>query len=234
MKRLILLTGILLPFLLGAQSFQITNATPNVSGDGSNTVEGHADLKNISSSTKIVRVERIQNNLASGHLNYFCWDECLSPNGNISGNDTIFAGATSTKFKAYLTPAGNMGTSTASYKFLDVNNPSDSIVQQFTFVISTSTSSDKTLAVRNVNELSVAYPNPAGTYTRIDYELSLSAKDAVIKIYNILGSEIRKIELANRQGTISIDTDSMTEGMYLYSLVVNGKTVSTKKFIVKK
>lgn len=234
MKRLILLTGILLPFLLGAQSFQITNATPNVSGDGSNTVEGHADLKNISSSTKVVRVERIQNNLASGHLNYFCWDECLSPNGNISGNDTILAGATSTKFKAYLTPAGNMGTSTASYKFLDVNNPSDSIVQQFTFVISTSTSSDKTLAVRNVNELSVAYPNPAGTYTRIDYELSLSAKDAAIKIYNILGSEIRKIELANRQGTISIDTDSMTEGMYLYSLVVNGKTVSTKKFIVKK
>ena len=127
-----------------------------------------------------------------------------------------------------------MGTSTASYKFFDINNPSDSIVQQFTFVISTSTSSDKTLAVRNVNELSLAYPNPAGTYTRIDYELSGSAKEANIKIYNILGSEIRKIELANRQGTVSIDTDSMTEGMYLYSLVVNGKTISTKKFIVKK
>jgi hypothetical protein len=234
MKRFLLIACILIPVLTVAQSFQITNSTPNVSGDGSTTIEGHADLKNISSSTKIVRVERIQNTLATGHLNYFCWDECLSPNGNISGNDTILAGATSTKFKAYLTPGGNMGTSTASYKFFDINNPSDSIVQQFTFVISTSTSSDKTLAVRNVNELSLAYPNPAGTYTRIDYELSGSAKEANIKIYNILGSEIRKIELANRQGTVSIDTDSMTEGMYLYSLVVNGKTISTKKFIVKK
>lgn len=234
MKKIILLAAVLIPVLLGAQSFQITSATANVTGDGSTTIEGHADLKNISTTTKIVKVERILNNLASGHLSYFCWDECFSPMTNVSGNDTLAPGATSTKFKSYLTPAGNSGTSVIGYRFYDVNNPTDTAVQQFTYVVSTATSADKSLNVKNVNDISIAYPNPAGAFTRVDYELSSLAKDASIKLYNILGSEIRRFELTNRQGTLLIDTDSMSEGMYLYSLVVNGKTLSTRKFIVKK
>lgn len=234
MKRVILLVGLVLPVLLAAQSFQITNAQPNVSGDGTTTVEGHADLKNISSSTKIVKVERILNNLASGHQSYFCWDECFAPPTNVSGNDTLAPGATSTKFKSYLMPGNTSGTSVIAYRFYDINNPSDTAVQQFTYTISTATSADRNIGIRNVNDISVAYPNPAGTFTKVDYELSSQAKDASIKIYNILGTEIRRIELNSRQGSIQIDTDIMTEGMYLYSLVVNGKTISTRKFIVKK
>lgn len=234
MKKILLIAGLLiLPFVLQAQSFQVSNATSNLSGDGSTTLEAHADLKNNSSTEKIVRVERIINNLAPSHQSYFCWNECFAPPTTLSGNDTIAAGATSTKFISYLVPANASGTSSITYKFFDLNNPNDSVVQQFTYTVSVPTSVEKTLT-KSVNDISLAYPNPANSYTRIDYELAAGTREANIRIYNILGSEVRKIELPARQGTVSIDTDGMSEGMYLYSLVANGKTISTRKFIVKR
>jgi len=235
MKRLLLLSGwLILPFCIQAQSLQVLNAQANVSGDGSTTLEAHADIKNTSSTDKIVRCERTQVNTASGHQTYFCWDECYAPPTSISGLDTIAPGATTSIFISYLVPANTNGTSSVMYKFYDVNNPNDSVTQQFTYTISVPTSAEKTLTAKSSHEISTAYPNPAGNFTRIDYDLALSAKDAHVKIYNILGSEIRKIDLHARQGTINLDTENFTEGMYLYSLVVNSKTVSTRKFIIKR
>jgi len=234
MKKLYILGFLLMPFMMKAQSLQILNAQANQNSDGSTTVESHADVKNSSASEKIVRVERIATNLTSGHITYFCWDECFPPSGIISGNDTLAAGATTNIFISYLIPNSINGMSTVTYKYYDVNNPTDSTIQQFSYNVSTTTSVEKTVLAKSISEVSAAYPNPASQYTRIDYDLSTSAREASIKFYNILGSEIRKIDLQNRQGTVNIDVDNMSEGMYLYSLVVNGKTVSTRKFIVKK
>jgi hypothetical protein len=235
MKKLYILGFILMPFLIKAQSLQVLNAQANQNSDGSVTVESHADVKNTSSTEKIVRVERIATNLTSGHITYFCWDDCFAPNGTISGNDTIPAGGTTSIFISYLIPNSINGNSTVTYKYYDVNNPNDSTIQQFAYNVSTTTSTvEKTVLAKSISEVSAAYPNPASQYTRIDYDLSTSAREASIKFYNILGSEIRKVDLQGRQGSVSIDLDNMSEGMYLYSLVVNGKTVSTKKFIVKK
>lgn len=234
MKKLYLLGFIFLPFLIKAQSIQVLNAQANQNSDGSTTVESHADVKNNSSTEKIVRVERVATNLTSGHVTYFCWDECFPPSGAISGNDTLAAGATTNIFISYLIPNSITGISTVTYKYFDVNNPNDSTIQQFSYNVSATTSVEKTVLAKSISEISAAYPNPASQYTRIDYDLSTSARESSIKFYNILGSEIRKIDLQGRQGSVSIDLDNMSEGMYLYSLVVNGKTVSTKKFIVKK
>lgn len=216
-----------------AQSLQVLNATATVNGDYNASLSAHMDLKNTGSNTKYVKAERITSTMASGHANYFCWDQCYSPNVSISsGTDTIAAGATSTKFILYLMANNNTGTSTCTYKFYDTNNPTDTAVQTFTFNVTTPTSADRLLSP-NTHEISAAYPNPSQTITKIDYELGSAAREALIKVYSFLGNEIRKIELPNRQGTLIIDTDELGDGMYLYSLVVNNKTVSTRKFVVR-
>jgi len=76
-------------------------------------------------------------------------------------------------------------------------------------------------------------PNPFSERTAIYYELSESIKTADIYIFNMQGSIVKKIA-ANRSGSIEIQGSELQAGMYLYSLVADGKEVDTKRMILTK
>jgi hypothetical protein len=89
--------------------------------------------------------------------------------------------------------------------------------------------------IPNKFELSQNYPNPFNPATKIRYQLPNESK-VVIKIYNILGSEV--MELVNEQKQAGIyevefNAESLASGTYIYKISADN-FVQTKKMILLK
>jgi hypothetical protein len=98
-----------------------------------------------------------------------------------------------------------------------------------------------TAAITDVEEetemLSVSQnrPNPFTDKTTIELSIPESVSKASLFIYDMSGKQIDRIDIADRGTTnVSITSTGLTEGMYLYSFVADGKIVSTKRMILTK
>lgn len=79
-----------------------------------------------------------------------------------------------------------------------------------------------------------AYPNPANTNATINYSLPSSYKSGKIAIRNMIGKTIKTISISgNSTGKQSFSTSELPNGVYFYSIIGDGKTLSTKKLVVK-
>ena len=78
-------------------------------------------------------------------------------------------------------------------------------------------------------------PNPTSSNTTIRYFIPENAQGAYIVFYDFYGREIKKVEVKETgSGKIEADTQNLSEGVYSYSLIVNGKAVDTKKMVKMK
>jgi len=68
----------------------------------------------------------------------------------------------------------------------------------------------------------------------IKYFFSTQAKHASIMIFNMQGVLQKRYELpaTNGEGVLVVSANEFQAGMYLYSLIINGQEVSTKKMIL--
>lgn len=83
--------------------------------------------------------------------------------------------------------------------------------------------------------LSQNNPNPFSTSTSIEVSVPEQIKTAVLFIYDMSGKQIKRIDIINRGiSHISVTSEGLSEGMYLYSLIADGKVVGTKKMILTK
>ncbi|MFO7524160.1 MAG: T9SS type A sorting domain-containing protein [Ignavibacteriaceae bacterium] len=83
--------------------------------------------------------------------------------------------------------------------------------------------------------LSQNYPNPFNPVTKLNYSLAHSGK-AIIKIYNVLGREIRTLvneEKPAGNHTIEFDAAGLASGVYIYR-IQSGDFVSSKKMLLLK
>ena len=77
-------------------------------------------------------------------------------------------------------------------------------------------------------------PNPFSSLTCIEVAVPESIKSATLFIYDMSGKQIRRIDIAERGvSQISITSEGLSEGMYLYSLIADGKVVGTKKMFIQ-
>jgi len=82
--------------------------------------------------------------------------------------------------------------------------------------------------------LSQNAPNPFTKQTEIKYFVATGVKEAYICIYDLQGKTLQKISAAPGQNSIMIQSSTLPAGMYLYSLVVDGQEVDTKRMILAK
>ena len=61
-----------------------------------------------------------------------------------------------------------------------------------------------------------------------------SVNNVRIEIRDILGSVVREVKLIGGKGVYRLETASMNDGIYFYSVLVNEKLYTTKKFIVNR
>lgn len=78
-------------------------------------------------------------------------------------------------------------------------------------------------------------PNPFSESTEIELNIPASVQTAAVFFYDMTGKQIDKRIITERGATtLSVSGTDLTEGMYLYSLIADGKVTSTKKMILTK
>jgi len=200
---------------------------------------------NISSYPLDVICERTENSIADTVCaNLFCWDICYVPEISVSGIVAITAGALSNNFSGYYYVYGSTGTSVISYCFYDNNNMIDSAC--VIIMYGPNSPDDSVYATVNVgalvgidaptreNEIVDIYPNPASANATLEYSLARGSGSASIVVRNLLGAEIMDLQLKGATGKAIFPVNSMKNGVYFYSLVVDGQIQSTQKLVVNK
>ena len=77
-------------------------------------------------------------------------------------------------------------------------------------------------------------PNPFKEKTVIRFQLADDARDAAICIFDMSGKMLKKLPISWGMESVSINGYELGEGMFLYSLVVNGNEIDTKRMIISK
>ena len=76
-------------------------------------------------------------------------------------------------------------------------------------------------------------PNPFKEQTTISFFIPEASSRASIHIYNLQGKQIKQLNIESRgNGSVTINGYELTPGMYMYSLIVDGQEVGTKKMIL--
>ncbi len=77
------------------------------------------------------------------------------------------------------------------------------------------------------------YPNPADDFANIDYAMSSQTGETKITFYNVLGNEMKEEILDKDQKKVRVSTREWNNGIYLYQLSSEGKSLVTKKLLVR-
>ncbi|MBN1200071.1 MAG: T9SS type A sorting domain-containing protein [Bacteroidales bacterium] len=238
MKKIILLTYLLsiAVFFGYSQSLSLVhNSNPvandeaiNFNGEPSTSViNSFIGVVNNGSTALSVKCKKVEISLIPDTENAFCWDVCYGPDIYVSiGWVDIDPGVTNTAFTGDYSPQNHAGQSIIRYVFFDANNPNDSVCFRALY-------NAYPLGMENhevLASLSAAYPNPASVQASFSYSVERGAT-ALLLVRNVLGSTVKEVSLTG-SGMTSISTLDLSEGIYFYSLVVNGKTESTRKLVV--
>lgn len=219
--------------VLDLSGTDISGGTIHIWDDSTNTTfEADVHILNTASSGFMMGMaKRTVNYDYSGSYNYFCWTACYAPSVSVSPTpDTLYAGQPYTKFHGYFNPGNQSGTASITYTFYDQNNIGDSA--WVTVVYHSDVAGIGASSVTGENKLAAAAPNPANSFSSINYSLKSNVKSGKIVLYNMLGELIREINLEEKQGTVKLSVSEFTAGVYFYSLVADNKVVTTKKLVV--
>lgn len=188
-------------------------------------------LRNLTALDMNVIIEKEVLEDLEGTINYFCWGMCFSPDVFISPNPEPVAANSVTgdgalSFHAMFND-DVFGRVKVRYLAYDERQPDDPISIIVIFHRSGEGVGEA------FAEMSHAYPNPASSVVRFNYELSAS-DNAKVSVYNLLGQEVMSRQLNSLHGQVSFSVADLNDGIYFCNLYVNGQSVKTEKFVVRK
>jgi hypothetical protein len=91
---------------------------------------------------------------------------------------------------------------------------------------------DSSMMEVTVSKLYQNNPNPFNMSTDISYELPQSVRSAALYVYDLQGKQLMKFDVAGGAGKVTIASESLTAGMYIYTLVADGVEVGSKRMIL--
>ena len=77
-------------------------------------------------------------------------------------------------------------------------------------------------------------PNPFTERTTISFTLPDDAKNAYIYIFDMQGKMMKQLPVSPSMQSVTINGYELQAGLYLYSLVINGQEIDTKRMILSK
>lgn len=253
MKKLLLSLALILSVsALSAQRISVTEeATGNVVesgasyfiyGDGSASYGypgGPLQVKFIVKSTAtdsiVIKGEKIENNVVEGSNNDFCLFQCYAPTVYVSP-DVPLGPADEKEFSVHYQPDFEVSYTelldqqqSMTYYIYESNNPDEKFIVNVTFMYTLDGVED----LSKVEMFSNAYPMPASDVVNFDYNFT-SNVNAEVAIYNMMGQEVLRNSVSGMSGKTSINVSDLSDGVYFYSLIVNGAVEKSNKLVIKK
>lgn len=171
---------------------------------------------------------------------FFCTGtQCYSPNSSINwtgpyidlirANEKLPSDSGTTGIAAHYDVCE---TTCADLKVLYRVYPTDGNAKDTAYVtIHYSCATSITEENTSLGSLSDAYPNPSSNGFSVNYTLSASGKNELV-LYDLFGKKHMEISLERNQGSIHLNTTSLSAGVYFYSLIVNGQRAATKQVVI--
>jgi hypothetical protein len=238
----VLLTG--LAVVGFAQSLQLSNNQGIIVANGEIIQLGSPDstelitymnVKNIGTTNKNVLCRKTEIKMLDSTEITMCWaGGCYPPKTNLSPSaQLITPGQTNTEFVGHYTQMAfnhfKSGESVVRWCFFDQQNPNDSVsvlIKYTSYPLGISEKSGR------VAELSNVYPNPASTRATVGFELPAGTSGTLV-IRDMIGKTVYSEQLNGSFGKTVINTLDLSDGIYFCSLLVDGKSVQTRKMIVR-
>ena len=188
-------------------------------------------LRNLTSNDLDVIIKKEVIEDLEGATNYFCWGLCYSPDVFVSPNPVTVAANSVTDEGALsfhtMFDEGVFGKVMVKYYAYDERHPEDAVTINVVFHKSG----------EGVNEASTLhfgqpYPNPASS--TVNFDCNLQGSNATAVIYNLVGQEVMRQEINTFERKLSVSVADLNDGIYFCSVMRNGQTFATVKFVVKK
>ena len=184
-------------------------------------------LRNISGTDLNVVVEKEEITVPEGSMNYFCWGMCFAPSVYVSPAVPMAAGAVSGEGDLgfhFMPVSLNDFASIRYYAYDERDEERISVVVVFN-------------SLEGVNDhaqpmtMGHAYPNPASSVVHFNYAVE---GHLTAVVYNLLGQEVLREDLNANAGQLSLSVADLQDGIYFCTMMVNGRALTTEKFVVKK
>jgi hypothetical protein len=227
-----------------AQSLELSNSHGVIPANAIIIQEGSPDsielitymnVKNVGTKAIDVLCKKSQLSMQETTEVTMCWaGGCYPSSVNISPNaQNMAVGQTITEFVGHYLQSNfqhlQSGESVVRWVFYDQKNVNDSMSVTIKYT-------SYPLGVEDANTrpavLSNAYPNPADANATFSYSIPAGTSGVVI-VRNLLGATMQSERLPSVSGKYSISTGNLGDGIYFYSLMIDGKISQTKKLVVK-
>lgn len=230
-------------FALSAQSYTVTKdgaivesgATYHVWGNGEASwgelniefnVTANENNRLIGEKVVLQNVENTQN--------YICFGQCLTPSVYVTDPNVMSAGQTEVFSAHYLyenTLEEVAGMEQImQYYIYPANDPDNKFIINVIFKFSL----DGVEEINGIEKFSNAYPTPASSVVNFDYNFGSDVNNAMVAIYNMMGQEVLRSDIIGLRGKLSINVNDLADGVYFYSLIVNGVVEKSNKLVIRK
>lgn len=199
-------------------------------------VETNVTFRNTSDHPIVLQVKKLKEKLQKNQGAFFKLGHKMTGlrSSQSQNTYTLQPGETSSEFVAYFSTGFHEGGSSVTYRFFNKEKKSEFADLTINYDVSSSVKSNKLFINQQIN-ISFMYPNPATHYGEFAYRLSTENRSkAEIALHNVLGSEVGRFSLPNNENILRINFKDLDAGVYFYTLVLDEKTIVTKKFVVRK
>jgi len=197
-----------------------------------NTYEKRVDvmLTNSAATPKNFQGARILNAVQEGQESFFCWGICLGPGADSTLDPVAMAAGTSQAMQLHFRPNNVSGTATVTLRFYDETDHNDFSDLTIVFEVAGNVSNDP--ARLGTATLGLPFPAPARESFSVNYAVENSA-NAAIRLTDMAGREVTTQRLSGMSGVQRVSVANVPAGMYLLHLLVDEKSVATRKVVVE-
>lgn len=162
------------------------------------------DVINVSGSTLVLDVVRVENVTSPGWTSAFCFQICSQP--TVDSIRAVMAPNEVVNIAIHFIITGIPDSSTILMKFKNVNNPSEVIYQRFYGI------SQNTAGINQNGDLSevIVYPNPASTVLNLRFQNKAMVH---IELFNSEGKKVLE-DTHNRSSAVRLETSHLLPGLY--------------------
>ena len=235
MKKLLWLVCLNLTAAFGAlsQSFEIFDLQDSYKGLIGETIKAPVRFKNNSDKPITLIIRKVNAQIGGTQKNYFCIDNNCLDQKIEDYSLKVEPDQTVTSFQIALEAGLAQGQSSIKFIALNKANAADAIEFELNFLVEEKGDKANIYSSRHIT-LYDLYPNPISVEAFVDYKVSDDRIKAKIVIHNILGNAIDEYQLPFIENKVKIRAESLSAGIYFYTLYVDNEGVVTRKIVVKK
>lgn len=225
--------------ILDTNNVNLTGTIVTVQIAANNMYVEDFKIKNLTGANINYRVDRIYLTppVCSGNDIYFCAaGVCLppdtaviqqSPQDVILANQTLPSGVGSFGIQADYVVGPTCCSEDVMYKVVNVNDTTDFVTVTIRYQCAIGIDD-----INSLNNISYAFPNPVVSKFHIEYDIKENSDNNKIVLYDLSGKLVKEKIITDKQGIAEIDVTGISAGTYLYALIVNNKTVTTRKIMI--